>query len=173
MKIRDALWRFIGGVSEVIGYGCLIAFLYLVGVRVYRWFREGEWTHIGAGDGLRSGLVHCCVKDGDTGRIAAFMHWLDAPVDWLCYYWVFGGRTRVAGLVRSEHRGAVFVCAGIASTSRKRMREGEYSKGGDDDSVAAAPKTLEGVFLPPAGPILLAILGAFPDQAPPVLCAQC
>jgi hypothetical protein len=83
MKIRGAVWRFIGGIGAVIGYGCLIAFLYLVGVQVYRWFREGEWTHIGMGDGLRIGLVHCCAKDGDTGRIGTFMHWLDAPVDWL------------------------------------------------------------------------------------------
>ena len=34
-------------------------------------------------DGLRAGLLHCGVKDGDSGRLAALLRWLDAPVDWL------------------------------------------------------------------------------------------
>jgi hypothetical protein len=89
MKVRDSLFWFISGVGAVIGYGCLIAFLYLVGLQSYRWFREGEWTHFGMNDGLRTGLVHCCIKDGDTGRLAAFMHWLDAPVNWLGLHKVF------------------------------------------------------------------------------------
>jgi hypothetical protein len=89
MKTRDALLRLISGVGALIGYGCLLAFLYLVGMQVYRWFREGEWTHIGMADGLRTGLIRCCVKDGDTGRLAAFLHWLDAPVDWLGMHRVF------------------------------------------------------------------------------------
>jgi hypothetical protein len=83
MKARDAWWRTLGAIGAVIGYGCLIAFLYLVGLQSYRWFRDGEWTHIGLGDGLRMGLLRCGVKDGDTGKLAALMQWLDAPVDWL------------------------------------------------------------------------------------------
>jgi hypothetical protein len=39
--------------------------------------------HFGVSEGLRDGLLRCCVKDGDTGRLAALVHWLDAPVDWL------------------------------------------------------------------------------------------
>ena len=89
MKVRDPVFWFISGVGAVIGYGCLIAFLFLVGLQSYRWFREGEWTHFGMNDGLRTGLVHCCIKDGDTGRLAAFMHWLDAPVNWLGLHKVF------------------------------------------------------------------------------------
>lgn len=89
MKTRDALWRIIGGVGAVIGYGCLIAFLYLVSVQVYRWFREGEWTHVGLNDGLHTTLAHCCFKDGDVGRLANFMNWLDAPVNWLGLHKVF------------------------------------------------------------------------------------
>jgi hypothetical protein len=89
MKARDVVLWVISGIGAVIGYGCLVAFLYLVGAQVYRWFREGEWTHIGMNDALRTGLLHCCVKDGDTGRLAAFMHWLDAPVDWLGVHKVF------------------------------------------------------------------------------------
>jgi hypothetical protein len=83
MKPRDLGLRLLSVTGGVIGYGCLIAFLYVVGLQTYRWFRQGEWTHIGMNDGLRIGLAHCCVKDGDTGRLAEFMNWLDAPVNWL------------------------------------------------------------------------------------------
>ena len=89
MKARDAALRVMSVVGGVLGYGCLTGFLYLVGLQAYRWFREGEWTHISMNDGLRIGLVHCCVKDGDSGRLAGFMHWLEAPVDWLGVYKVF------------------------------------------------------------------------------------
>jgi hypothetical protein len=89
VKARDVILRLICAVGAVIGYGCLIAFLYLVGLQSYLWFRDGEWTHIGMNDGLRVGLVHCCVKDGDTGRLAAFIHWLVAPVNWLGMHKVF------------------------------------------------------------------------------------
>jgi hypothetical protein len=80
---RTVVLRFTSAVGALIGYGFLAAFLYLVGLQFYRWFRDGEWTHIGLNDGLRTGLMHCCVKEGDTGRLAAFIHWLEAPVDWL------------------------------------------------------------------------------------------
>jgi hypothetical protein len=86
---RDASLRLVSAIGAVIGYACLIAFLGLVGLQCYRWFRDGEWTHIGMIDGLRNGLVRCCVKDGDTGRLAAFVHWLDAPVNWLGMHKVF------------------------------------------------------------------------------------
>jgi hypothetical protein len=89
MKTRDVVFKVVSGIGAVIGYGCLVAFLYLVGAQVYRWFREGEWMHVGMNDGLRTGLLHCCVKDGETGRLAGFMHWLDAPVDWLGLHKVF------------------------------------------------------------------------------------
>jgi len=89
VKTRTAILRLISAVGAVIGYGCLIGFLYLVGLQSYLWFRDGEWTHIGMIDGLRMSLVHCCVKDGDTGRFAAFMHWLVAPVNWLGMHKVF------------------------------------------------------------------------------------
>jgi len=83
MKVRDALLKAVAAVGALIGYGCLAAFLYLVGLQSYRWFRDGEWTHISMNDGLRIGLLRCCVKEGDTGRLNAFMQWLDAPVSWL------------------------------------------------------------------------------------------
>lgn len=83
MKARDTLLRVTAGIGAVIGYGCLIAFLYLVSVQIYHWFRDGEWTHVGMGDGLRMSLLRCCVKDTDTGKLADFLQWLDAPVDWL------------------------------------------------------------------------------------------
>jgi hypothetical protein len=89
MKARDLGLRLLSIAGGVIGYGCLIAFLYVVGLQTYRWFRQGEWTHIGMNDGLRIGLAHCCVKDGATGRLAEFMSWLDAPVNWLGLHKVF------------------------------------------------------------------------------------
>jgi hypothetical protein len=89
MKSRDAGLKVIGGIGAVAGYGCLIAFLSLVGLQSYRWFRDGEWRHIGLDDGLRSALVRCCVKEGDAGRLATLVHWLDAPVSWLGMHKVF------------------------------------------------------------------------------------
>jgi hypothetical protein len=89
MKGRTAALRLSGVIGALIGYGCLAAFLALVGMQTYRWFREGEWPHFGMSEGMRVGLTHCCVKDGDTGRIAAFLHWLDSPVDWLGMHRVF------------------------------------------------------------------------------------
>lgn len=89
MKARDAGFRLIGAVGAVIGYGFLAAFLYLVGLQAYRWFRDGEWTHIGMNDGLRIVLVRCCVKDADTGRLAEFIHWLTTPVNWLGMHKIF------------------------------------------------------------------------------------
>jgi hypothetical protein len=89
MKARGTILGVTSAIGAVIGYGCLIAFLYVVGLQAYRWFRDGEWTHIGISDGLRIGLVKCCLKDGDSGRLAAFMHWLVAPVNWLGMHKVF------------------------------------------------------------------------------------
>ena len=89
MNAREAGLRILSAAGAVIGYGCLIAFLYLVGLQTYRWFHDGEWTHIGMIDGLRLGLLKCCVRDGDTGRSAAFVHWLDAPSAWFGLHKVF------------------------------------------------------------------------------------
>lgn len=80
MNTRAMLMRAFGG---AFAYGGLAAFLCLIGAQIYRWFRDGEWTHIGISDGLHSMLVRCCVRDGDAGWLAALNHWLDAPVDWL------------------------------------------------------------------------------------------
>jgi len=83
MSARKIALRIACGVGAAVGYGCLAAFLYLISLQIYRWFREGEWTHVSMSDGMRVALAHCCVKDSDTGRLAALSHWLDAPVDWL------------------------------------------------------------------------------------------
>jgi hypothetical protein len=83
MNARQFFLRITRAAGALVGYGCLAAFLWLTGTQIYRWFRAGDWTHIGVSEGLRTLLARCCVKDGDTGRIATLMHWLDAPVDWL------------------------------------------------------------------------------------------
>jgi len=83
MKARDAVLRVFFVTGGVLGYGCLAAFLYLVGWQVFRWLSEGEWTHVGLTDGLHVGLLHCCVTDADNGRLAAFLHWLEQPASWI------------------------------------------------------------------------------------------
>ena len=84
MKSKRATALGIVGIGgAMLGYSCLVAFLYLVGLQIYRWFRQGEWTHFGLSEGLHMALTRCCLKDPDTGRVASFVHWLDAPVDWL------------------------------------------------------------------------------------------
>jgi hypothetical protein len=83
MTVREASLRIGSVLSALVGYGGLAAFLTLVGFQVYRWFREGEWTHIGVIDGMRAALAHWHVAEGATGRLATLSHWLDAPVDWL------------------------------------------------------------------------------------------
>jgi hypothetical protein len=80
---REVLLRTVGG---LVAYGCLAAFLALVGTQVFRWFREGEWTHIGITDALRAVLVGCCVSDSSRGVLAVFVHWLDTPTDWLGWH---------------------------------------------------------------------------------------
>jgi hypothetical protein len=83
------MFSIMSGIGAIVGYGCLAAFLCLLGVQVYRWFREGQWTHIGTGDGIRIGLLHCCVKEGSTGRLETFLQWWDSPVTWLGLHKVF------------------------------------------------------------------------------------
>lgn len=89
MKAPDPALKVLSAVGALIGYGCLLAFLFLVGDQVYRWFRDGEWSHIGLADGLRTLLLHFGAKDGDTGLLAAFIHWLDAPISWLGLHKIF------------------------------------------------------------------------------------
>jgi hypothetical protein len=89
MTVRTTLFRTLGGIGALVGYGCLAAFLYLISVQIYHWFRDGEWTHVGINDGMRIGLQHCCVKDGDAGRITGFLQWLDSPLDWHGLHRVF------------------------------------------------------------------------------------
>ncbi len=80
---RDLALKIVSAAAAGVGYGGLAAFLYLIGMQLYRWFRAGEWAHFGVTDGLRIVLSNFGVKDGDPGRLAALLHWLDTPVDWL------------------------------------------------------------------------------------------
>jgi hypothetical protein len=83
MTVREASLRIGSVLGAVLGYGFLAAFLALVGFQVYRWFNDGEWTHIGVNDGMRAALAHLSGSQGLSGRWAALSHWLDAPVNWL------------------------------------------------------------------------------------------
>jgi hypothetical protein len=83
MKVRTALLRVMVGIGAIIGYGSLLAFLCLVGVQAYRWFREGAWMHVGVGDGIRIGLVYCCTKEDGGGTLAKILHWWESPATWL------------------------------------------------------------------------------------------
>jgi hypothetical protein len=83
MTGRESTWRALTVLGGVMGYGCLAAFVSLVGAQTYWWFKEGEWTHISLGDGIRAVLNHLSSPDDSTSRLARLAHWLDAPVDWL------------------------------------------------------------------------------------------
>jgi hypothetical protein len=83
MRAREIAWRAASVLGAILGYGCLALFLALVGYQVYRWFQDGEWTHIGVNDALRAALARLGGPEALTGRLAALSHWLDAPVDWL------------------------------------------------------------------------------------------
>jgi hypothetical protein len=89
MTARTAALRTAAGIGALIGYGCLAAFLCLISVQIYRWFRDGEWTHLGINDGMRITLEHCCVKNDERGRVTGFLQWLDSPLDWHGLHRVF------------------------------------------------------------------------------------
>jgi hypothetical protein len=89
MSARTAVLRVTSVIGAIIGYGCLAAFLFLVGMQLYRWFRQGEWMHVGMGDGIRVGLMRCCVRDAGTGYLADFLQWWNSPVSWLGLHKVF------------------------------------------------------------------------------------
>jgi hypothetical protein len=83
MSVLDILLRVARAAGALVGYGCLAVFLYLISLQIYGWFRDREWTHFGVIEGLRAALMRCCVKDGDSGRLASLVQWLDTPADWL------------------------------------------------------------------------------------------
>lgn len=83
MSARQVALRTGSVLGATVAYGYLVAFLGLVGSQVYRWFQNGEWTHVGVNDGLRAALAHLAGAEGLTGWRADLAHWLDAPVTWL------------------------------------------------------------------------------------------
>jgi hypothetical protein len=83
MSRREAALRAGSVLGAIVAYGYLIACLGLVGFQVYRWFQNGEWTHVGVNDGVRAVLARLAGADGLTGWRAALAQWLDAPVSWL------------------------------------------------------------------------------------------
>ncbi|HEY2465437.1 MAG TPA: hypothetical protein VGI32_15365 [Steroidobacteraceae bacterium] len=89
MSVRGVVLRVTSTIGAVIGYGCLAAFLYLISMQVYRWFRQGEWPHIGMGDGIKVGLMRCCVREDAMGHFAGFLQWWNSPVSWLGLHKVF------------------------------------------------------------------------------------
>ncbi len=105
MSARTAVLRVTSVIGAIIGYGCLAAFLYLIGMQLHGWFRQGEWTHIGMGDGIKVGLMRCCVRDDGAGHFAGFLQWWDSPVNWLGLAQSIRGDPGVSGVVRREHRG--------------------------------------------------------------------
>jgi hypothetical protein len=80
MRARIQVLRGLGG---LVAYGGLACFLVLIGTQIYRWLRDGEWVPIRISDGLHHELIWCCVREGDSGRLAALAQWLDAPTTWL------------------------------------------------------------------------------------------
>ena len=89
MTLREARLRIASVLGGTVGYGCLAAFVALVGFQVYRWFKDGEWTHIGVNDGMRAALARLAGAQELTGRLGNLSHGLDAPVNWLGMHKVF------------------------------------------------------------------------------------
>lgn len=89
MSVRTVALRIASVIGAIIGYGCLAAFLYLISMQLHGWFRQGEWMHIGMGDGIKVGLTRCCVREDGAGHIAGFLRWWDSPVSWLGLHKVF------------------------------------------------------------------------------------
>jgi uncharacterized membrane protein len=83
MSRREAALRVGSVLGAIVAYGYLVASLALVGSQAYRWFQNGEWTHVGVNDGIRAALARLAGADGLTGWRAALAQWLDAPVSWL------------------------------------------------------------------------------------------
>ncbi len=86
---RTALLRWVSVVGAVIGYGCLAAFLYLVGWQTYRWFAKASGHMSGWATVCASHSPIAASKDADTGGVAVFLQWLDAPAAWLGLHKVF------------------------------------------------------------------------------------
>ena len=83
MSPREAALRVGSVLGAIVAYGYLVACIALVAFQVYRWFQNGEWTHVGVNDGIRAALARLAGADGLTGWRATLAQWLDAPVTWL------------------------------------------------------------------------------------------
>ena len=83
MSVRTVALRVTSVIGAIIGYGCLAAFLYLIGMQLHGWFRQGEWMHVSMGDGIKVGLTRCCVRDDGAGHIEGFLRWWESPAGWL------------------------------------------------------------------------------------------
>jgi hypothetical protein len=81
VNIRKVSLRSSAALGGVVGYGCLLAFLILVGWQIYHWFHDGEWTHVGVTDALRSSANFCCSVD--AGGASSLVRWIESPVTWL------------------------------------------------------------------------------------------
>jgi hypothetical protein len=77
---------FFRAISAVVAFSSFAWFLGLIIMQVYRWFRDGAWTHIGASDGLLSIVTSCCLREDGTGRMAELTHWLEAPTSWFGWH---------------------------------------------------------------------------------------
>ena len=89
--------RIVGG---ILAYGFLAGFVGLIGMQIYHWFRDGQWTHIGISDALLAILNGCCVReDGSgTGLFVTLSRWLDQPTDWLGWHRLLGAIPASIGL---------------------------------------------------------------------------
>jgi len=74
----------IGGFA--IAYGSLLLAAAVVVYQCYRWLHDGQWDHIGVGDGLRSVLAVSGVREDGGGRLAQMARWLAVPTDWLGWH---------------------------------------------------------------------------------------
>jgi len=83
---RSLSARILGFAGFVLAYGALAAVIGVLAYQGYRWLHDGGWSPIGVGDGLRALLAAGGIKDGDAGRLAMLLRWLEAPKDWLGWH---------------------------------------------------------------------------------------
>ena len=81
MSARTAVLRITSVIGATIGYGCLVAFLYLIAMQLHGWLRQG--------DCIKVTLMRCCVRDDGAGHFANFLQWWASPVSWLGLHKVF------------------------------------------------------------------------------------
>jgi hypothetical protein len=86
MNLRLVSLVLIRSISAVVAFSAFVLFLGLIGMQMFRWFRDGEWSRISISDGLLSIVSGCCARDDGAGTMVALARWLEAPQSWIGWH---------------------------------------------------------------------------------------